>query len=62
MLNRGAIILKYREPAIRWINEADPDDAGHEITATDRDGIGRLVHNRVAVAKAKVSESFSRVV
>lgn len=35
MLNRGAIILKYREPAIRWINEADPDDAGHEITATD---------------------------
>jgi hypothetical protein len=35
MLNRGAVILKYREPAIRWINEADPNDAGDEITATD---------------------------
>lgn len=33
MLNRGAIILKYREPAVRWVNEADPynDDPG--ITA-----------------------------
>lgn len=24
MLNRAAVILKYREPAVRWINDADP--------------------------------------
>lgn len=35
MLNRAAIILRYKEPAIRWINEADPvhDDPG--ISAAD---------------------------
>ena len=33
MLNRGALILKYREPMVRWLNGADPynDDPG--ITA-----------------------------
>ena len=24
MLNRTAIILRYQEPFVRWINEADP--------------------------------------
>lgn len=35
MVNRGAVILKYREPMVRWINEADPynDDPG--ITTKD---------------------------
>ena len=30
MINRAALILKYKEPAVRWINEADPyhDDPG----------------------------------
>lgn len=23
MINRGAILLRYKEPAIKWINEAD---------------------------------------
>ena len=32
MLNRSAITLRYREPAIRWINEADPSGEGPEIT------------------------------
>lgn len=26
MINRAAIILKYKEPAILWINEVDPYD------------------------------------
>ncbi len=26
MINRGAILLKYKEPAVQWINEADPTD------------------------------------
>jgi len=29
MINRSAIILKYKEPFVRWINEADPYD--HDI-------------------------------
>lgn len=33
MLNRCAIILKYREPMIRWINEADPYDDLPDVTA-----------------------------
>ena len=24
MVNRGAVIIKYKEPFIQWINEADP--------------------------------------
>lgn len=30
MINRAAMILKYKEPAIKWINDADPynDDPG----------------------------------
>ena len=30
MINRSALILKYKEPFVRWINEADPykDDPG----------------------------------
>ena len=32
MLNRGAMILKYREPAIRWINETDPIKDSREVT------------------------------
>ncbi len=24
MINRAAILLKYKEPAVRWINEVDP--------------------------------------
>ena len=35
MINRAAILLRYKEPAVRWINEADPviDDPG--ITMED---------------------------
>ncbi|PEN12716.1 hypothetical protein CRI94_11855 [Longibacter salinarum] len=35
MVNRGAILIKYREPAIRWINETDPYDEQFEIGAKD---------------------------
>ena len=40
MLNRGAVIVRFKEPFLRWINEADPDpgdpvsleDANHDST------------------------------
>ena len=35
MLNRAAVILKYRDPAVRWINEADPSDSDAEVTQGD---------------------------
>ena len=33
MINRAAIILKYKEPAVRWINDADPYNEDPRITA-----------------------------
>ena len=40
MINRAALILKYKTPAIKWINEADPyqDDPGitNEFVNSDR--------------------------
>lgn len=35
MINRAAILLRYKEPAIRWINEADPADDDPGITAAE---------------------------
>jgi len=35
LLNRSALILRYKEPAVRWINEADPNPDGPEITLED---------------------------
>ncbi len=32
MVNRGALILRYKEPAVRWINEADPSPSDSPIT------------------------------
>jgi len=32
MINRSAIILKNKDPAVKWINEADPYDADPSIT------------------------------
>lgn len=32
MINRAAVRLRLREPALRWINDADPDPAGHSIS------------------------------
>ncbi|MEX2488341.1 MAG: hypothetical protein WD356_02315 [Pseudomonadales bacterium] len=32
MINRGAILLRYREPMVRWINEADPCNDAPGIT------------------------------
>ncbi len=34
MINRAAVILRYKEPAVVWINEADPCDRDGAITLT----------------------------
>jgi hypothetical protein len=35
MLNRAAIILKYKEPAVKWINDADPSSKDPRIDGDD---------------------------
>lgn len=35
MLNRAALLLKYKEPAVRWINEVDPGPSGKDVTVED---------------------------
>jgi hypothetical protein len=39
MLNRAAIILRYKAPAVQWINDADSYEEGTEVTldAANRD-------------------------
>ena len=32
MINRAAIILKYKPPAVQWINEVDPYEETQEIS------------------------------
>jgi hypothetical protein len=31
LINRAALILRYKAPAIRWINEADPYPSEHAV-------------------------------
>jgi hypothetical protein len=31
VVNRGALILRYKEPAVRWINDADPSPSSHPV-------------------------------
>ncbi|SMO84618.1 hypothetical protein [Fodinibius sediminis] len=35
MINRAALILRYKAPAVRWINEVDPMDNPLQITSED---------------------------
>ena len=35
MINRAAVILKYKLPAVHWINEVDPYEESSEISLED---------------------------
>jgi hypothetical protein len=46
VVNRGALILRYKEPAVRWINEADPSPSDSPITLQQvNDYRGLLLRN-----------------
>ena len=32
MVNRGAVILRYKTPFVQWVNKADPSNEKSEIT------------------------------
>lgn len=34
MLNRAALILRYKQPFVDWINAADPSPTSHTVTLT----------------------------
>jgi hypothetical protein len=46
MLNRDLIIIKYKQPFVDWVNEADPRPGEHRITLDDanEDSPAYLIH------------------
>jgi hypothetical protein len=35
MLNRAALILRYKQPVVDWINAADPSPSSHTLTLAE---------------------------
>lgn len=58
MINRGAIILRYKEPAVRWINQTDPYRGHQNITLEEanNDSTVYLISNRDAEDDHAVSQ------
>jgi len=44
MLNRTAIILRYKDPFVRWINEGDPHDDCPDIHVGQDEQTVYLIH------------------
>ena len=63
MVNRNALILRYRDPAVRWINQADPSPDGNEITAADvnEERTGYLIDDRVGADPRLSSAGCGRI-
>jgi hypothetical protein len=47
MLNRDLLIIKYKQPFVDWVNEADPRPDGHRMTLEDAndDSPAYLIHD-----------------
>ena len=58
MINRAAVILRYKEPAVEWINEADPynDDPGITIESVNEERTVYLIRDKDADTPADVEE------
>lgn len=50
MLNRAAVILKYKAPMLRWINDSDPYDDNPQVSMDEvnRDRTVYLISDRDA--------------
>jgi len=57
MLNRAAIILRYKQPAVRWVNEADPyaENPGITLEMVNHDSTVYLISNEDAEDDQAVS-------
>lgn len=58
MINRCVVILKYKDPAIRWINEADPyhEDPGITKEDVNEDRTVYLISDEVGESPEAVRE------
>ena len=58
MINRAAIILKYKAPAVRWINDADPycEDPGITLDPLNNERTVYLISDE----EADSSETIER--
>ena len=58
MINRAAILLKYKPPAVRWINEADPHNTGTDISleSANEDSTVYLIMNEEAYLPETLEE------
>nr|WP_198034541.1 hypothetical protein [Halomonas sp. 1513] len=56
MLNRSALLLHYKAPAVQWINDADPSPGGKPIAQEEvnRDRTVYLISDAVAESPAEV--------
>ncbi len=56
MVNRGALLLRYKEPAVRWINEADPYPTGrvHELDEVNEERTVYLIDDTVGDTPASL--------
>lgn len=56
MLNRAALLLRYKTPAVQWINDADPAPGGSPITEEEinRDRTVYLVSDEVSESPEEV--------
>ncbi len=50
MINRAAVILKYKAPAVQWINDADPghDDPGISLESVNEESTVYLIRDQDA--------------
>jgi hypothetical protein len=50
MVNRAALLLRYKEPAVRWINETDPNPGDRTISleSANEERTVYLISDRVA--------------
>lgn len=58
MINRAAIILRYKEPAVKWVNDADPynDSPGITISEINEDRTVYLIRDQDADSSDTVKE------
>ena len=62
MINRAAIILKYKAAAIRWINEADPnkDDPGITEDEVNSERTIYLINDEAGVSRDSIDRWIKR--
>ncbi|ALM70825.1 TPA: hypothetical protein ACGUW8_004213 [Vibrio vulnificus] len=57
MVNRGALMLRYEQPAVDWINKVDPTKSGSfTLESVNKDRTVYLVSNEVADSPESIKE------